>query len=246
VGVSLRSTDKAPFPTLHLQEGFSHDDAACMTIRAYAFDAYGTLFDVHAAIGRHRAAVGPEADQFSALWRTKQLEYSWIRTMAGRYRDFWTLTGEALDFCLERFPSVDRALREPLLKAYARLDAFPDVAPTLTKLRQAGLEIAIFTNGTAAMAEAAADASAVLPLVDLIVSVDDIRAFKTAPAAYRHLCERLDMRPDEISLVSSNRWDIAGGAAFGLATAWVNRTGQPDEYADLPPGRIVRSLAELD
>ena len=216
-----------------------------MTISAYAFDAYGTLFDVHAAIARHREAVGPDADALSALWRAKQLEYSWVRTMAGRYRDFWALTGEALDFCLARFPAVDPALRPRLLDAYARLDAYPDVLPALSRLRQAGHEIAIFTNGTAAMAESAANASAVLPLVDLIVSVDDIGMFKTVPEAYRHLCERLDRPAEQIALVSSNRWDIAGGAAFGLPGIWVNRTGMPEEYADLAPGRVVRSLAEL-
>jgi 2-haloacid dehalogenase len=216
-----------------------------MPLRAYAFDAYGTLFDVHAAIQRHREAVGPDADALSALWRAKQLEYSWTRTLMGRYRDFWRLTEEALDFALRRFPSVDPALRGALLQAYGRLDAYPDVAPALTRLRQAGYEIAIFTNGTHAMAETAANASAVLPLVDIIVSVDAIQAFKTTPAAYRHLCERLDMPADEIALVSSNRWDIAGGAAFGLAGIWVNRSGQPEEYTDLPPGRVVRSLAEL-
>ncbi len=216
-----------------------------MPIRAYAFDAYGTLFDVHAAVGRHRAAIGPDADALSALWRAKQLEYSWVLTLAGRYRDFWTLTGEALDFALQRFPSVDRALRQPLLESYGKLDAYPDVAPALLRLRQAGHEIAIFTNGTHAMAEAAANASAVLPLVDIIVSVDDIRQFKTAPAAYRHLCERMSLGAEDLCLVSSNRWDIAGGVAYGLSAIWLNRTDAPEEYADLAPMRVIRSLKEL-
>src|SRR5580692_8193691 len=92
----------------------------------YVFDAYGTLFDVHAAIGRHRAAAGPDSDRFSELWRTKQLEYSWTLTLAGRYLDFWSLTERALDYALARFPSVDRALRQKLLDAYLKLDAFPD------------------------------------------------------------------------------------------------------------------------
>ncbi len=216
-----------------------------MTIRAYAFDAYGTLFDVHAAVGRHRAAIGPDADALSALWRAKQLEYSWVLSLAGRYRDFWTLTEEALDFAFQRFPTVDRTLRKPLLDSYGKLDAYPDVAPALLRLRQAGHEIAIFTNGTFAMAETAANASAVLPLVDLIVSVDEIGQFKTAPAAYRHLCERMGMAPGELCLVSSNRWDIAGAAAFGLPGIWLNRTEAPEEYADLPPVRVIRSLMEL-
>jgi 2-haloacid dehalogenase len=216
-----------------------------MTIRAYAFDAYGTLFDVHAAIRRHADTVGPDADALSALWRAKQLEYTWTRTLMGRYRDFWELTQQALDFALARFPSVDPSVRPKLLDAYWRLEAYPDVVPALTKLRRAGHQLALFTNGTRLMAEAAASASAVLPFLDEVVTVDDVGQFKTRPEVYAHLVSRMDMPPADICLISSNRWDIAGGAAFGLATAWVNRTGQPDEYADLPPGRVMTRLGEL-
>jgi 2-haloacid dehalogenase len=216
-----------------------------MPIRGYAFDAYGTLFDVHAAIRRHAAEIGPDADAISALWRAKQLEYTWTRTLMGRYRDFWSLTQEALDFSLARFPSVDAAVRSKLLDAYWRLEAYPDVLPALTKLRRMGHQLAIFTNGTRAMAEGAANASAVLPLVDEIVTVDDIGLFKTRPEAYAHLESRMGLPRQDICLVSSNRWDVAGGAAFGLASAWVNRTGQPNEYLDAQPDQTIRSLAEL-
>ncbi len=216
-----------------------------MPIRAYAFDAYGTLFDVHSAIGRHRAAIGEDADALSVLWRSKQLEYSWTRTLMGRYQDFWTLTQDALDFALARFPVVDKSVRPKLLDAYWRLDAYPDVLPALTKLRLMGHQIAIFTNGTQEMAEAAASASAVLPFVDMVVSVDRVKQFKTTPAVYQNLCDRMDMKTKDICLVSSNRWDIAGGAVFGLRTIWVNRTGMPDEYFDAQPDRDVKSLAEI-
>jgi 2-haloacid dehalogenase len=216
-----------------------------MTIRAYAFDAYGTLFDVHAAIRRHAEAIGPDADALSALWRAKQLEYSWTRTLMGRYLDFWQLTQQALDFALARFPAVDPAIRPQLLDAYWRLAAYPDVNATLAKLRRMGHILALFTNGTRDMAEAAANASAVLPLLDDIVTVDDVKLFKTRPETYAYLCKRLDMPAADICLVSSNRWDIAGGAAFGLQTAWVNRTDQPAEYADLPPGRAIAGLDAL-
>jgi 2-haloacid dehalogenase len=212
---------------------------------AFAFDAYGTLFDVHAAIRRHSGAVGPHADALSALWRAKQLEYSWVRTLMGRYEDFWALTEQALDFALARFPAADPSVRSALLDAYRRLDVYPDVIPALAQLRNAGHRLAIFTNGTEAMAEAAATASGVRPLIDDIVSVDEVRAFKTSPQAYAHLCRRMGMGAHEICLVSSNRWDIAGGASFGLRTAWVNRTAQPDEYADSPPGRTLQGLDGL-
>ncbi len=216
-----------------------------MPIRAYAFDAYGTLFDVHSAISRHRAAIGEDADALSALWRAKQLEYTWTRTLMERYQDFWRLTQDALDFALARFPEVDKALRPRLLEAYWHLEAFPDVIPTLTRLRRMGHRIAIFTNGTQEMAEAAANASAVLPLVDMVISVDAVKQFKTAPAVYQNLCDRLDLKPAEVCLVSSNRWDIAGGAAFGLRTIWVNRGAMPDEYFDAQPDLDVKSLVEI-
>jgi 2-haloacid dehalogenase len=216
-----------------------------MPPRAYAFDAYGTLFDVHAAIRRHAAAVGREADALSALWRAKQLEYTWTRTLMGRYVDFWELTQQALDFALARFPGVDPEVRPLLLGSYWRLQAYPDVPPALERLRRMGRTLALFTNGTRAMAEAAADAATVLPFLDDVVTVDDVGVFKTRPETYAHLCRRLDLPASEICLVSSNRWDVAGGAAFGLRTIWLNRTAQPDEYADLPADSVASSLAEL-
>jgi 2-haloacid dehalogenase len=214
-------------------------------IRAYAFDAYGTLFDVHGAISQHRQAIGADADAFSALWRAKQLEYSWVRTLMGRYVDFWQLTQEALDFALARFPAVPRALRQPLLEAYWTLAAYGDAQPALSALKALGHTTAIFTNGTRDMAEAAAKASGLAPLLDHIVSVDAIRTFKTSPAAYAHLCEALKLAPREVCLVSSNRWDIAGASAYGLRTIWVNRLAQPDEYFDAQPDRDVTTLSAL-
>src|SRR3954465_3011099 len=116
--------------------------------RAFVFDAYGTLFDVHSAIGRHRAAAGPDAERFSEIWRTKQLEYTWTLTLAGRYADFWTLTQRALDFCFERFPTVNRDLRDPLLKAYFELGAYPDAKEVLRTLKARGEGTAILSNGS--------------------------------------------------------------------------------------------------
>src|ERR1700712_5027914 len=117
----------------------------------FVFDAYGTLLDVHAAIGRYRSEAGPEADRLSEIWRTKQLEYSWTLTLAGRYQDFWTLTQRALDYALARVPSVDKALRSKLLDAYFTLDAFPDARSTLRALKSIGHQTAILSNGSAGM-----------------------------------------------------------------------------------------------
>ena len=216
-----------------------------MSVSAYAFDAYGTLFDVHAAMARHRAAMGPDAEAFSAFWRVKQLEYSWTRTLMGRYVDFWTLTQQALDVCFARFPTVDAALRQPLLDAYFHLPAFADVVPALTRLRAAGQRCIIFTNGTRAMADAAAQSAGIAGLVEGVASVEDIAQFKTVPAAYDLPHRLLGLPRGAVALVSSNRWDVAGATAAGMPAIWVNRTQQPEEYADLPPVRVVGSLDQL-
>src|SRR5262245_49181919 len=133
--------------------------------RAFVFAAYGTLFNVHAAIAQHRGAAGPDADRFSEIWRAKQLEYTRTLTLAGRYVDFWTLTERALDYAFARMPSVDRALRARLLDAYLKLDAFPDARAALTGLKARGVRLAILSNGTPRMLEAAAEAAGIAALL---------------------------------------------------------------------------------
>jgi 2-haloacid dehalogenase len=211
----------------------------------YVFDAYGTLFDVHSAVARLSAQIGPDAQLFSELWRTKQLEYSWVRTLMSAYRDFWKLTEDALDFAFAKFPSVDWSLRHDLLQAYRTLDAYPEVQAVLDRLKLQGSKLAILSNGSPEMLEAAVSSAGLDRLIDRIVSVDAVHAYKTHPDAYRLIIDAWAVEPGEISFQSSNRWDIAGAARFGFDTVWVNRSEQPDEYQDLPAGRIIGSLAEL-
>src|SRR5262249_35347062 len=146
--------------------------------RAFVFDAYGTLFDVHAAIGRHRAAAGPDADRFSEIWRGKQLEYTWTLTLAGRYVDFWTLTERALGFAFARFPSVDKALKPALLDAYLTLDAYPDARTMLRALKARGETTAILSNGSPKMLDAAVAAAGIGEHLDAGPSVDAVRIYK--------------------------------------------------------------------
>jgi 2-haloacid dehalogenase len=211
----------------------------------FVFDAYGTLFDVHAAIDRHRAAVGPEADQFSGLWRAKQLEYTWTHTLAGRYADFWTLTQNALDFCFARIPSVDKALRSQLLDAYMTLDAFPDARTVLRDLKTRGERTAILSNGSPAMLEAAVNAAGLKADLDAVLSVDGIRIYKPRPEVYALVTAAFGCKPPEVTFVSSNRWDVMGATAFGFRTAWVNRANMPEEYAGLPPPAVLSDLLGL-
>ncbi len=212
---------------------------------AYVFDAYGTLFDVHAAVRRHAEAIGPDGPAFSELWRAKQLEYSWVRSLMGAYADFWQLTEQALDFCLRRFPSVDPSIRARLLDAYWRLDCYPEVPAVLKALKATGARVAILSNGSPEMLEAAARSSALDQVLDDIFSVDAVRRFKTDPSVYEMVATSWRLYPNAVSFQSSNRWDVAGAAKFGFRTVWINRSNQPEEYSDFTPDLILPSLEGL-
>ena len=211
----------------------------------YVFDAYGTLFDVHAAIARHRAAAGAEADRFSEIWRTKQLEYTWTLTLAGHYVDFWTLTERALDFAFARVPSVERALKPRLLDAYLALDPFADAPAALAELKSRGNRLAILSNGTPRMLASIVDAAGFSGLFDAVLSVDTVRLYKPRREVYALVTDAFAVTPAEVIFVSSNRWDVMGAVAFGFKALWVNRARMPDEYGELAPLREITALAAL-
>jgi 2-haloacid dehalogenase len=211
----------------------------------YVFDAYGTLFDVHSAVARFRDEIGAHAEQMSEMWRVKQLEYTWTRTLMGEYRDFRALTAEALDYTAARFGGISTPLREKLLSAYERLDAYPDAAPTLRALKERGAQTAILSNGTPQMLDHAVNSAGLAGLIDRILSVDTVRRFKTAPEPYALVDQAFGTPHDAVSFQSSNRWDIAGATKFGFRTVWINRAGGPDEYPDLPPSATLRNLGGL-
>ena len=216
-----------------------------MTFPLYVFDAYGTLFDVHSAVARHRDLVGPQAERLSELWRTKQLEYSWTRTLMGAWRDFEAITEDALDFAAARCGGIPTETRAALLNAYETLDAYPDVAPALKALREKDAKTVILSNGgSAALARAVASAG-LRDLLDDSLSAASVGRYKTARQVYELVGARYGVAPDKVSFQSSNRWDVAGAVGFGFHAVWINRTGAPDEYPDLAPDRSVASLAEL-
>ena len=211
----------------------------------FVFDAYGTLFNVHAAIARFRAEAGPEADRMSETWRAKQLEYSWTLTLAGHYVDFWTLTERALDFALTRFPSVDKALRPQLLEAYFKLDAFPDARAALAALKAKGHKTGILSNGSPNMLKGAVDAAGVGGDLDAVLSVDSLKMFKPRPEVYGLVTDHYKCKPADVTFVSSNRWDVMASVSVGFRGLWVNRGKMPDEYFDFPPMRELVDLNEL-
>ena len=220
-----------------------------MTISAYVFDAYGTLFDVHAAVRKHAGALGPDADRLSDIWRAKQLEYSWIRGMIGAYKDFWTLTGEALDFAFSMVPSADTSLRQELLDAYWRLDCFAEVPAVLETLRQRGARLAILSNGSTKMLEAAVASAGLDTIFDAVLSVDRVSTFKTNRPVYQLVEKEFALPAAKMSYQSSNRWDVAAAAEHGFRCVWINRSGQPDEYREFAPAVVLKdlqALADLD
>lgn len=213
--------------------------------QALVFDAYGTLFDVHAAVRRHADEAGPQGGLLSELWRAKQLEYSWVRSLMGAYADFWQLTEQSLDFALKKVPSVDPALRTKLLEAYWRLDCYPEVPAVLKALKADGARLAILSNGSPAMLDSAVRSAALDQVLDDVISVDAVRRYKTDPAVYDLLTTNWRLYPNAVSFQSSNRWDVAGATKFGFRTVWINRSDQPDEYRDYPPALILPSLGGL-
>lgn len=208
----------------------------------YVFDAYGTLLDVSAAVTRHADAIGSDAHPLTELWRAKQLEYTWVLSLMGAYAPFWELTERALDSALARFPRISPELRGPLLNAYRSLDPYPEVPAVLSELRARGGATAVLSNGDSAMLAGAFDAAGLTSLLDRILSVEVIRVFKTAPAAYGLVTTAFPVHPGQVTFVSANRWDVAGAASAGFRAVWVNRAGLPDEYASFAPFAVVSDL----
>jgi 2-haloacid dehalogenase len=213
-------------------------------IEACVFDAYGTLFDVHSAVARLRARVGEEADGLSQLWRTKQLEYTWLRALMGRHVDFWQVTGDALDYALAR-TGVDPAVREPLTQAYLALDAYPEVPDMLRRLRAGGLKTAILSNGEPRMLEAGARSAGIDDLLDAILTVEDVGIFKPHPRVDQLAVDRLGVAAGRIAFQSSNAWDVNGAATFGFRAVWINRSGMPAERLPGAAEHELRDLSEL-
>jgi 2-haloacid dehalogenase len=216
-------------------------------IEAVVFDAYGTLLDVHAAMGRHADRIGPAWQAVSADWRAKQLEYSWVRSLTGpaQHRDFWRLTEEALAWAAVRHGLHDPAVLADVLQAYRHLTAYPEVTGVLETLRDRGLGRAILSNGEPAMLAEAVQAAGLDTLLDAVLSVESVGVFKPHPRVYRLVTAHYGLTPEAVAFVSSNPWDAFGAACFGFRVFWLNRTGGPAEYGLHDTATILPDLAAL-
>jgi 2-haloacid dehalogenase len=216
--------------------------AALSGIQLCVFDAYGTLFDFNSAVARHRAALGPKVDALSELWRTKQIEYTWLRNGMGAYAPFWQVTGDALDHCLAACGVQDASVRDKLMNAYLVLDTFPEVPATLAALKRAGMRCAILSNGNPEMLTPMVTASRIADDLEAVLSVDPAGVFKPDPKVYRLVEARCGVKPANVCFISANCWDAHGAAHFGFSTVWANRGGAPNDNL---PGVLAAEIRDL-
>jgi 2-haloacid dehalogenase len=214
-------------------------------IEACVFDAYGTLFDVNSAARTAQDSLGEKWQPLAELWRAKQLQYTWLRGLAGRHADFWQVTGDALDFALATLQIEDPKLRARLMNLYMALSAYPEVPGTLKRLKADGMKLAILSNGTPAMLAAAATSAGIADLFDAMLSVEEVKVYKPHPSVYGLVCERLNVVASHVCFLSSNGWDAYSAKAFGFRVLWCNRSGQASERIPETPDAQIATLAEL-
>jgi len=215
-------------------------------IRACVFDAYGTLFDVHAPVAKLAAEIGEKADALSKLWRQKQLEYSWLRSLMGVHADFWHVTGDALDYALAFHGIDDPGLKDELMVLYLKLDAYPDAKAALEALKSRNMRTAILSNGSPSMLDAAVRSAGLDKLLDEVLSVEDVGIYKPSRRVYRLAMQKFVIHDaPAICFVSSNCWDAQAAAQFGFQVARVDRFGLPDDKIPGKPAAKIKSLSEL-
>jgi len=216
-----------------------------IVVRACVFDAYGTLFDFASAAAACADVLGDKAAAVTALWRDKQLQYTWLRGLQGRHADFWQVTGDALDYTLETLAIGDTNTRDRLMSLYRTLDCFPEVPQVLRRLKEEGFVTAILSNGSPSMLADAVAGARLGGLLDHVLSVEEVGVFKPHPSVYRLAVDRLGVPASAISFQSSNAWDAHAASAFGMRVVWCNRYGQRRERLPGAPDREIRTLADL-
>lgn len=214
-------------------------------VKLCLFDAYGTLFDFASAAANAASVPADRRAALTALWRDKQIQYTFLRTLQGRYLDFERVTGDALDFALEALGLASSERRAELMRLYLTLRAFPDVPATLARLKASGLKTAILSNGSPAMLNSAIEESGLSSLLDRALSVDAVGVFKTHPKAYQYALDAFDVEAREVVFLSSNGWDAWAASDFGFRVVWCNRSGATPERLPGQPDFEVGSLNEL-
>ena len=214
------------------------------TLQAFVFDAYGTLFDVHSVVDAAEGAFPGKGKALSQLWRSKQLEYTWLRSLYGSYQDFWRITQDALVFaCQSLNLDCPPVLQERLMDGYLQLDTFPEVVRALDSL--SGKTLAILSNGSPYMLSEVVAHAGLSGRFTQVISVDEVRIYKPSPRVYELAPIKLGIAKEKIGFVTSNYFDVAGAKAFGFHVYWANRTSAPADHLDLAPDEVVSLLTDI-
>ena len=214
-------------------------------ISACVFDAYGTLFDIGSVARGAQDELGERWQALSDLWRTKQLQYTWLRGLAGHHADFWQVTGDALDYAMTSLGIREDGLHARLMNLYLSISAYPEVPETLSRLQGMGMKLAILSNGTPTMLDAAVKNSGLSSYFDAILSVEEAGVFKPHPRVYQLAPQRLGAAKERICFLSSNSWDAWSAKAFGFRVLWCNRYSQALERIPSAPDGELQNLSEL-
>jgi 2-haloacid dehalogenase len=215
-------------------------------VRAVVFDAYGTLFDVHGPMRKLAPEIGEHAEAISKLWRQKQLEYTWLRSLMGVHADFWHVTGDALDYALEQYEVKEPGLKDEIMALYLKLEAYPEVAAALEAVKGRSKLTAILSNGSPSMLDAAVRHAGLDKLFNMVLSVEDVGIYKPSRRVYRHAMQKLQLHDaPSICFVSANTWDAQAAAQFGFQVVRVDRFGLKDDRIPGRPAALVKDLSGL-
>jgi len=213
-------------------------------IKAIVFDAYGTLFDVNSAAAKCKGKIGDKWEGFANFWRTTQLEYTWLRSLMNRHKDFWQVTEDSLDKSMKTF-KIDSSMKNDLLNLYKVLSPYPEVKEVLKKLKVKEYKLAILSNGTPALLSKLVKSSNLENIFDDLFSVEDVRIYKPDSKVYDMPIKKYQIKPDEVAFLSANTWDVSGGGNYGYKAIWVNRNNNIFDNLDYEPKNEIKNLKQL-
>ena len=213
-------------------------------IKAIIFDAYGTLFDVNSAAEKCKEKIGDKWEGFSNYWRTTQLEYTWLRSLMKRHKDFWQITEDSLDKSMKLY-NIDILMKEELLNLYKVLSPFPEVKETLNKLKDTNYKLAILSNGTPDLLNQLVRNSDLENIFDDIFSIEEVRTFKPDSKVYDIPVKKYKIQKNEIVFLSANTWDVSGAGNYGYNSVWINRSNNIFDNLDYKPNHKIKSLVQL-
>ena len=213
-------------------------------IKAIIFDAYGTLFDVNSAAEKCKYKIGKNWEGFANYWRTTQLEYTWLRSLMKRHKDFWQVTEDSLDKSMKVF-DIDKSLKKDLLNLYKILSPYPEVKAVLENLKKKDLKIAILSNGTPALLNELVASNKLNNLFDDLFSIEEVKVYKPDKRVYEIPIKKYNIKANEISFLSANTWDVSGGGNYGYNSIWVNRNNSEFDNLDFQPKTEINNLTQL-